>query len=186
MQHLTLLDALAILFILLRIARAGSKSLGESLQALVALTLLAALLFGLRVTDQVRELLSGLAGFMQSVPGLGSRMLIVVAAWYLMRLVRKRLGDALQSVTPERWHRRLTLFSEGLRALLLAALLIWLVEPWLAPSGPGTARSVLAVRAADRWIATLSDRQGATQAPPPSAVKPLGPPLPASGSPRQP
>lgn len=155
MQYLTLFDALVILFVLLRVARARGKSLGESLQKLIALTLLAALLLGLRVTSRVRDLLSGLAGFLESVPGLGSRLLIVVAAWYLMRLVRERLGGALESIAPQRWRTPIALFSEGLRALLLAALLIWLAEPWLGASGPGTARSVLAVRAADHWVATL-------------------------------
>lgn len=152
MTHLSLLDALVLLFLAWRISRAGKLGLGNSLHGLIALILIVALFLGLRIAAGLRELLSDMAGFINTVPGLGSRLLIVLAAWYLMRLLRERLGEWLESLTPPSRRVGLARLSEALRAVLLCALLIWLIEGWLAPTGPDTGLAVSWVRAADVWV----------------------------------
>lgn len=171
MTELTLLDALIILFILFKVSRAGQAALGNTLHSLIALSLLVALFLGLRLSAQMRDVLGGLAGFMETVPGIGSRLLIIIAAWYLMRLLRERLGQFLEKLTPQHLRRPLTYVAEALRATLLAALVLWIVDPWLAPSSPDSSRAVLAVRAGDAWVEGLFDESPASPAHPYPAAR---------------
>ncbi len=157
MLELTLLDALAILFVFFRLARSHDKALGDSLHNLIALSLIVALLMGLRLTSEIRDLLGDMAGFINTIPGFGSKLLIVILAWYLMRLLRKRAAYWIEEGVPDALHRPLTRWSETLRALLLVGLVTWLAEGWFAPSGPGSPMVVKAVRQGDAWIATLVD-----------------------------
>jgi len=158
MTELTLLDALIILFVLAKLSRAHKAQMGESMHALIAISLLIALFLGMRITSQVRDLMTGFAEFMHTVPGFGSKLLIILAAWYLMRLLRTRLGSALESITPQTLQKPITFVSEGLRAALLAGFIIWLADAWIAPNNPETSKSVLFVRAGDTLIAGLFDR----------------------------
>lgn len=153
MTELTLLDALIILFVLLRMTRIRQAELGESLHQLIALLLIVALFLGMRLGAQMRDLVSGVAGIFESVPGLGSRILIILLAWYLMRLIRTRLGHALESIIPIRAHRPITWVSETARALLLAGFIVWIIEPWLGDDAPNSSQAVKVIRAADQWIA---------------------------------
>lgn len=155
MAELTLLDALIVLFILFKVSRAGQVELGNTLHGLIALLLLIALFLGLRVNGQVRDVLGGLAGFMDAVPGIGSKLLLILAAWFVMRTIRERLGHFLEGLTPQNARRPLTYFAEGLRTLLLVGFILWIVEPWLAPSGPGTSRAVFLVRSGDAWVNSM-------------------------------
>lgn len=152
MTELSLLDAIIILFLLFKVSRAGQLGLGNTLHSLIALSLLAALLLGLRLSSELRDLVGGLAGFADAVPGIGSRLLIIILAWYLMRLIRERLGELLESLTPERWRKPLTYLAEGLRAALLVGIVLWIVEPWLAPPASQPSQAVNMVRAADHWV----------------------------------
>lgn len=178
MAELTLLDAAIVLFILFKVSRAGQAELGNVLHAVVALLLLIALLLGLRLNGQLRDVLGGLAGLMEAVPGIGSKLLVILAAWFAMRLVREKLGHFLESLTPQKARRPLTFFAEGLRTLLLVGFILWIVEPWLAPSGPGTSRAVLMVRTGDAWVARLLRPSSSTEAKsPPTPLQPLHPPV---------
>jgi hypothetical protein len=170
MLDLTLIDAFALLYIIYRVARARSRSLGDSLHDLVALLLLIALVIGLRMTSELRQLLDGVAVSMQAVPGLGSKLLVIVGAWYLMRLLRKRSGYWIENAIPRRLHRHLAPVTEGVRALLLVAFLAWLVEGWFDGPRQATPKLVQAVRVVDAW---LVERMARTQhpSPPPGALR---------------
>jgi hypothetical protein len=43
--------------------------------------------------------------------------------------------------------------AEGLRALLLAGFVLWLVEGWFEPFGDGVPRSIAGVRLVDAHVA---------------------------------
>jgi len=164
MTELSLLDAIIILFILFKVSRAGQASLGNTLHSLIALSLLVALFLGLRLSSQLREALGGLSGFAEAVPGLGSRVLIIVLAWYLMRMIRERLGQFLEDLTPQPWRRKLTYVAEGLRTALLAAFILWIVEPWLAPNESQPSHAVMMVRAGDAWVESLFEESAPPRA----------------------
>lgn len=155
MPDLALLDAVVLLFLLYRVGRAGRRTLGESLHALVSLLLLVALFLGFRMAREVRGLLGGMADTMQAIPGLGTKLLVIVAAWYLMRLLRERSGHWIGRSIPESAHRRLLPVSEGLRALLLAGFLVWLAEGWFDKPPAPAPLAVELVRDGDRWLAGL-------------------------------
>ena len=72
MVGLSLLDAAALLFVVFRIVRARTRSLGESLHALIALLLLIGLFLGFRMTRELRAVLSEAADLLQAIPGLGT------------------------------------------------------------------------------------------------------------------
>jgi hypothetical protein len=170
MLDLTLIDAIALLYLVFRVVRGRTRSLGDSLHDLIALLLLVALIIGLRMTGELRQLLDGVATSMQAVPGLGSKLLVVVGAWYLMRLLRKRSGYWIEQGIPRRLHRRITPIAEGLRALLLVAFVAWLVEGWFDGPPRAAPKLVQAVRFGDAWI----DRQLSAPrppAPPPGAAR---------------
>jgi len=152
MLNLTLIDALVFLYVLATVVRARGRTLGESLHGLIALLLLIGLFIGLRMTGEIRQLLGGLAQSMQAVPGLGAKLLIIIGAWYLMRLLRKRSGYWIESAIPRRVHARLLPISEGLRALLLAGFVMWLAEGWFDGPPQTTPIVVDAVRAGDAWL----------------------------------
>jgi hypothetical protein len=148
----SLLDAAAGLFVLYRVGRANSRSLGESLHALIALLLLVALFLGFRMAREVRALLGEAADMLQAIPGLGSKVLVIVGAWFLMRLLRTRSGNWMEKTVPRRLHRRLTPLSEGLRALLLVGFLAWLTSGLF--SGPPRSAPLLVqgVRLGEAWV----------------------------------
>jgi hypothetical protein len=152
MTGLSLIDALALLFVVFQIVRASRRSLGESLHALIALTLLVGLFLGFRMAREIRALLGEAADLLQAIPGLGTKLLVIVGAWYLMRLLRTRSGDWLEGAVPKRAHRRLIPISEGVRALLLVGFLAWLTEGFF--STPPQPRPLLidAVRSGDAWV----------------------------------
>jgi hypothetical protein len=152
MTGLSLLDAVAVLFVLYRIGRANSRSLGESLHALIALLLLVALFLGFRMAREVRALLGEAADLLQTIPGLGSKLLIIVGAWYLMRLLRTRSGNWMEQAVPRRLHRRLTPLSEGLRALLLVGLLAWVTAGLFSGPPQSVPLLVQGVRLGDAWV----------------------------------
>jgi len=152
MTGLSLLDAAALLFVLFRVGRAYRKSLGESLHGLIALLLLIALFLGFRMAREVRTLFGEAADLMQTIPGMGTKLLVIVGAWYAMRLLRTRSGDWIEKAMPRRLHRRLVPVSEGLRALLLIGLLAWLADGLF--SGPPQSAPLLiqGVRLGDAWL----------------------------------
>ena len=63
--------------------------------------LLIGLFFGLRMSRELRGLLADVADLFQVVPGLGSRLLILVGAWYLLRLLRRHSGSCSAVFPPE-------------------------------------------------------------------------------------
>ncbi len=150
-----LVDILLLLFVLWRVFRAGARKLGESLHDLISLLLLAALVMGLRIASELQALLTSVAGFFNAAQGVGLRILIVVAAWYLLHLLRRHLADWLESIAPSRLRPAMVRISEALRALLLGVLLIWLFEGWMEPSGPDTSLAVNLVRNLDVGLLRL-------------------------------
>ena len=173
MTELTLTDALVALFVLVRIVGARSRALGESLHGLIALLLLVALFLGFRMTREIRGLLNDLADMMQAVPGLGAKLLIIVAAWYLMRLIRRQSGRLIEAGIPSGWHARLLPLTEGLRAALLAGFVLWLSESWFDP-GHRAPLSVQGVRLGDAWV-ERQIRRLTTPGPIPRVVHPPPP-----------
>jgi hypothetical protein len=152
MTGLSLLDAAAVLFVLYRVGRANGRSLGESLHALIALLLLIALFLGFRMAREVRALLGETVDLLQTIPGLGSKVLIIVGAWYLTHLLRTRSGNWMERAVPRHLHRRLTPFSEGLRALLLVGFLAWLTSGLFSGPPQSTPLLVQGVRLGDAWM----------------------------------
>ena len=130
-----MLDFLILIFLVLRVRAASRKKLGEALHALLSLMLLVGLFLGFRVTDEVRYLLNELADAVALASGLGWKLALLVAAWYAMRLLRKRAGYWLEAAMPEGWGKPVTLASEALRSLLLMGFLVWLAESWFAEGG---------------------------------------------------
>ena len=153
MLNITLLDAVVVLFVLWRLARGFRRPLGESLHDLIGLLLLLGLFFGFRMAGEIRALLAGTSAWLEIAPSLGAKLLMIVGAWYLLRLLRRRAGGWLEGVLPRRGHRPATIVSEGARALLLVGFLLWLVEGWFEPFGPGIPQSVQAVRLVDAYAA---------------------------------
>jgi hypothetical protein len=166
MLDLALLDGLVILYVAWRLYRGTRRELGESLHDLVALALLLGLFFGFRMAAEIRVLLSGLADWMEVVPGLGSKLLLLVLAWLLFRLLRKRTGAWIQAAVPRKTHRPLAVATEGLRAVLLAGFVLWLVEGWFEPFGEQVPRSIAGVRLVDAHVAAwVYGLGGASHAP---------------------
>lgn len=155
MLDLTLPDALALLFVSFAVVRSRSRPLGDSLHSLIALLLVIALFMGLRMAGEMRQLLGGLAEAMRAISGLGSRLLVIIGAWYLLRLLRKRSGYWIERAIPGSMHRRITPFSEGLRAALLAGFVAWLAEGWYTNSRQDTPLIVHGVRIGDAWVARM-------------------------------
>jgi len=158
MPELALLDAVVILFLLYRIGRARSTMLGDSLHGLLSIVLLIALFLGFRVAREMREVVAGVVDLMQAVPGLGSKLLVIVAAWYLLRLLRERSGYWIQQAVPKKQHPRLLPISEGLRSLLLVGFVLWLAEGWFDKPPAATPLAIDLVRSGDTWL----DQQIAT------------------------
>lgn len=155
MTGLSVLDAAALLFVLYRIGRATGRSLGESLHSLIGLLLLIGLFLGFRMARELRLLLGEAADLLQALPGLGTKLLVIIGAWYLMRLLRTRSGDWIEHRVSRRFHRRLVPIAEGLRALLLVGFLAWLGEG-LFGEPPQTAPMLIqGARAGDAWVMQL-------------------------------
>lgn len=136
--------------------KSRQKPLGDSLHGLISLSLIAALLIGFRLASQTRELLTDISQALHTIPGLGSKLLIIVLAWYLMRLIRKRLGYWIEHSIPSRFHKQITVISEILRTLLLISLLIWIFEGWFADYGPDLPLSVQIIRQLDQAMSNIS------------------------------
>ncbi|MCU7959722.1 MAG: hypothetical protein KZQ58_06925 [gamma proteobacterium symbiont of Bathyaustriella thionipta] len=155
MLNISLLDAIALVFIALRLLRAGRKNLGESLHSLITISLLAALLLGFRVASQLRGALSSMADFMSAVPGLGSKLLIILLAWYLIHILRKKIAYWLEAALPKSTHETITFISELLRTLILIILIAWLTENWFGPQQDAPL-IVQWVRMGDDWLLNRS------------------------------
>jgi hypothetical protein len=152
MWDLSLIDAAVLLYVLLLVARSGSRKLGESLHDLIALVLIVGLFLGFRMAREIRGLLAGMAELMQAIPGLGSRILVIVGAWYLMRLIRQRSAFWIEQTIPGNRHKGLTRISEGIRAALLAGFLVWLAEGLFDEPPAPVPLVVEAVRQGEDWI----------------------------------
>lgn len=171
MLDLTLIDAAALLYVLYSVARARSRSLGDALHDLFALLLLIGLFLGFRAASEMRGVLSEIADMMRTVPGIGSKVLIVIAAWYLLRLLRKRTGYWIEQAVPNGSHRALLPLAEGLRALLLVGFIAWLAEGLFDPPPSPVPKIIEWVRAGDRLMDSTAHEQPqapAAQAPPPT------------------
>lgn len=180
MLDLSLIDAIAILFIGFKISRAHSVSLGDSLHGLIAILLILSLLMGLQLASQLKGVLTGMAEFLQTIPGLGTKLLIAVGTWYLMRFIRTKLGYWLESVIPNESHKPITYSSETLRAAFLVVLVVWLFKGWF-PENPNESPAIVnLIRSGDTWIAeNLKPEE--TKAPPTYThpyQHPMYPPLP--------
>jgi hypothetical protein len=191
MLDLSLLDAAVLLYVLLLVARSGSRQLGESLHDLIALLLVVGLFLGFRMAREVRGLLSGVAELMQAIPGLGTRILIIVGAWYLMRLIRQQSASWIEQAVPGARRKGLTRISEGSRALLLAGFLVWLAEGLFDEPPATVPAAVTAVRTGEawvtRWLRPAEQPPTAATAPHPRYSPPsLYPPYPAGPPPQPP
>lgn len=153
MLDLSLIDIAFIMFIIFKITRANSASLGDSLHGLIAILLILSLLMGLQLGAELKGALTGLAEFLQTIPGLGIKLLIAIATWYLMRFIRTKLGYWLESVIPTTSHRTITYVSEAFRALLLAFLVVWLFKGWFSTDPGENPNIVNYVRKVDTWFA---------------------------------
>jgi hypothetical protein len=155
MTGLGLIDAAALLFLAVRVGRASHRRLGESVHGMFAWLLLVGLALGFRLASELRQVLGTAADWLQAVPGLGTKLLIIVGAWYIMRLLRTRSGDWIQQAVPARLHGRLLPFTEAGRALLIIGLLAWLVEG-LFPDPPSPAPYLVElVRVIDRGLTRI-------------------------------
>ena len=180
MLDLTLIDAAAVLYVLYSVARARSRSLGDALHDLLALLLLIGLFLGFRAASEMRGVLNEMADMMRSVPGLGSKILIVIAAWYLLRLLRKRTGYWIEKAVPKGAHGTLLPFAEGLRAALLVGFIAWLAEGFFDPAPAPVPAVVEWVRAGDQLIdrTVHAATEPATTAPPTWPMPPPAQPWP--------
>jgi hypothetical protein len=197
MPAVSLTDAVVLLFVAWLVIRAGRRTLGESLHDLIGLLLIIGLFLGFRLAREIRGLLADMAVTAELLPSLGTALLVVVAAWLLLRLVRRRSGAWIERLVPGKRRRPLTRMVELVRGLLLAGFLLWLVEG-LYPRPPApTPLAVNAVRAGDRWLHALTaDPAGAragprgesTRAPMPAppATPPISPYPPAYAWPNPP
>jgi hypothetical protein len=152
MLDLSLIDAGVLLFVAFSVLRGRSRRLGDSLHALIALLLIIGLFLGLRMNREIRDMLGGVAESLNAVPGLGSKLLVVIGAWYLMHLLRQQSGNLIGRAIPTGWHSRIRPLVDGTRAALLAGFLIWLVEGWIDAPPQNLPVAVQAVRAGDNWI----------------------------------
>ncbi|NNJ92198.1 MAG: hypothetical protein HKP55_11020 [Gammaproteobacteria bacterium] len=151
--NLTLLDALIILFVLFKTFKPPSVSLGDSLHGLISIVLIIALILGLKLNTEMRGLVAGVADMMSIIPGLGSKLLVIIAAWYVMRLIRKKLGYWIEGIIPKTKHKAITRISEVIRSVLLVALLLWVFEGFFETSAD-TPVAVNGVRALDYWVSS--------------------------------
>lgn len=149
----SLLDAFALLFVVYRIARANGRPLGESLHTLLALMLVVGLFLGFRMTREVRAVLGEAVDLLQAIPGLGTKLLVIVGAWLLLRLLRRRSGEWLENAIPRRLQARILPVTEGVRAVLLAGLIAWLAEGFFDGPPQTAPKLVRGVRLGDAWIA---------------------------------
>lgn len=152
---LSLVDAVALIFVGYRVARANARPLGESLHGLIALLLLVGLFLGFRMASEMRALVGEAANVMQAIPGFGTKLLVILAAWYLMRRLRTRSGFWIESAIPRRLHAKIVPVVEGLRAALMVGFIAWLAEDLFDQRSPATPWLVQRVRAGDAWIAGL-------------------------------
>ena len=185
MLDLTLIDAAALLYVLYSVARSRSRSLGDALHDLLALLLLVGLFLGFRAASEMRGVISEVAEIMRTVPGLGSKLLIVIAAWYLLRLLRKKTGYWIGQAVPKRLHRALLPLAEGLRAVVLVGFIAWLAEGLFDPPPAQVPALIEWARVGDRMMDGIGETgpgPGAPAAPPawpmPPPPQPWSPPPP--------
>ena len=158
MLNISLLDAIAVVFIAFRLLRANRRNLGNSLHSLISISLLGVLLLGFRIASQLRGALGRIADFMSTVPGLGSKVLIILLAWYLIHLLRKKIAYWLEAALPESSHKTVTFISELLRTLILIILIAWLTENWFSPNNDAPL-IIQWVRLGDYWLLSQSLHQ---------------------------
>ena len=149
--NLTLLDALIILFVVFKTFKPNTVSLGDSLHGLISILLIIALILGLKLNSEMRGIVAGVTDMMSLIPGLGSKLLVIVVAWFLMKLIRKKLGYWIESMIPQNRHKSISRISEVTRAILLVALLLWVFEGFFE-AGADTPVAVTGVRALDHWV----------------------------------
>jgi hypothetical protein len=160
MYNLTLIDSVALLFILYRVLRAHKKPFAESIQGLISITLIVSLLMGFRISAEIRQLISNMAGFMDMAPGIAGKILIIFLAWYLVHLLRSRPGNWLAALFPLPVQRPLIRWLEAARALVFFILLVWIIEGWYAPDNPNSPLIIKAVRQGNAWITVLTSPSG--------------------------
>lgn len=152
---LSLVDAVALVFVGYRVARANARPLGESLHGLIALLLLVGLFLGVRMASEMRALVGEAANVVRAIPGFGTKLLVILAAWYLMRRLRTRSGFWIELAIPRRLHAKIVPVVEGLRAALMVGSIAWLAEDLFDERSPATPWLVQRVRAGDASIAGL-------------------------------
>lgn len=130
LDDLTWLDVLLLLLLIWRVKAAASKRLGDSLSELFALLLLVGLFLGFRMAGELRELLGDLAQGVDWQTGIGGKLLIVLLAWVLLQVLRRRLGYWLEALVPELFQGPVTLLSEVVRTVLQVWILVWLLGAW--------------------------------------------------------
>jgi hypothetical protein len=193
MWDLALIDAAVLLYVLLLVARSGSRKLGESLHDLIALLLIMGLFLGFRMAREIRGVLADMAELVQAIPGLGSRLLVIVGAWYLMRLIRQRSAFWIEQAIPGTRHKGLTRISEGVRAVLLAGFLVWLAEGLFDQPPARVPLAVDLVRHGEDWIERMlqpspadASTASVSPGPPPGDMRNPAPGHPPQGYPAYP
>ncbi len=132
MNKLALLDLVILVFVALRTIRARYRSVGDSLHGLIGLLLLLGLLMGARMDHWLKHALTNAADKLGLPPGLGLSLLLIVAVWLLMRVLRHNLAGWLQSLIPPRLAKAVTITSELCKALLVSVLMVTVLQ-WFYP-----------------------------------------------------
>lgn len=131
---------------------ASKRTLGDALHDLISLTLIIGLFIGFRLSGEVRALLGNLADAIAIIPGLGSRLLLIIIAWIIMRIIRKRVSYWIEDSLPQRTRQSATFYVEGFRALLFSAFILWLTDSWFSTDPAQAPLSVQAVRALESMV----------------------------------
>lgn len=130
MPALGLLDAFVIFFLWIKVKRAKKRSLGDSLHDLIALILIISLFWGFGLAASIRRLTYGVADNLNLLSGLGSRLLLIIAAWYVLHFFKHKMAYVIENMIPEQKHQRLSLMLAFLSGLLLSIFILWFFQSW--------------------------------------------------------
>ena len=130
---LHLIDLLVIAYLAWGLAKGLRRRVGRELGALIKLVLLLAWLWGFGAFQWLRDTLDGIAQAAPVSPGMIGSLLVLVATFYLLYLLKERMAGAVEAQLSKASARTWGGVCGLLRTAAWSAALLLLLEklPWI-------------------------------------------------------